>query len=935
MEPPESGASEPDALPADVLLANSSSFANAFRLLEQYFEADMLTLEQMQFHKDKYARLNAFVLDTYRHEKQLLRQAKQLNSELLSEKIGVEKQAIRRAEELAALAALDKDKDRALKDLAECVDRDAVLTFEITELQREHVELLAQRDEIVAAHARLVEPEVRRLTDEMARLGEEHQRLDGELGKEAARRRELLARLDALRGENAALAASAADAAKRLSQTRGDPERMTKQADVVARAVGNLEREAARARERVATLDATLREQQSQLADADDVQRELAHKLDVHRETIEQRQRDVDHVTLHLREEQGTHVARVGDQTRLALAQQQLAAALRRERERGAAQQHELDRVARELKKQTLLLDASRALVPHLAAQRVDAAHELAALQRENRRREQQQRDVQAQVDVLIARFLTHEDGEAQQSAALAALAQDVARAEREVAQWLGEHAQQRKLVAVLTAQRELKAREAAAALDAERRTQQELQMKELVVLDLAKKWHETSNHLKEFSALYDVVKNERNKYVSLIQSAAQALAEMKEKIKILQNEVEVLRNESLAKDKALGKERLAHATAQCSRDSLRLDTNKSHDQYRGRQDQVEQQIVEIDKLNAVISATERELLRLKRAYEGAVDARNATGVALIDRNDELCILYEKANLQEHALNAGELALTRQDQELRMLRLQLGDLARQLELARRQLPHLPQLAQRILALQDELRTERDVTELLCRDLETPQNSARWRALDGDDPDEEQLQTKLAFLEARYHRKKEQLLEKELVLEEVTALADALRQQAAARRGDTLDLAKRVNDFQTRIKDTTRKMMALVSELSMYQATAMKLQQDKHDAVVELEETRRRAAAGLVPDAVCEQELVRRQTLRQRDAAARAQAHALAQTKALPSQLAFTTAEPRPNAYIPEDLGIPKPYGSLAPFKPTQAGATMRHIRVPQKRDIEI
>ena len=53
---------------------------------------------------------------------------------------------------------------------------------------------------------------------------------------------------------------------------------------------------------------------------------------------------------------------------------------------------------------------------------------------------------------------------------------------------------------------------------------------------------------------------------------------------------------------------------------------------------------------------------------------------------------------------------------------------------------------------------------------------------------------------------------------------------------------------------------------------------------------------------------------------------------------FTTAEPRPNAYIPDDdseLPIPRPYGSLAPFKPTEPGSTMRHIRKPVIKPIEI
>lgn len=64
----------------------------------------------------------------------------------------------------------------------------------------------------------------------------------------------------------------------------------------------------------------------------------------------------------------------------------------------------------------------------------------------------------------------------------------------------------------------------------------------------------------------------------------------------------------------------------------------------------VEQQIVEIEKQNGVINALEREMLRLKAMYEAAVEQRNFAGVQLIDRNDELCVLYEKSNIQETTL---------------------------------------------------------------------------------------------------------------------------------------------------------------------------------------------------------------------------------------------------------------------------------------------
>lgn len=52
----------------------------------------------------------------------------------------------------------------------------------------------------------------------------------------------------------------------------------------------------------------------------------------------------------------------------------------------------------------------------------------------------------------------------------------------------------------------------------------------------------------------------------------------------------------------------------------------------------------------------------------------------------------------------------------------------------------------------------------------------------------------------------------------------------------------------------------------------------------------------------------------------------------------TTAEPRPNAYMPSgegELPVPKPYGSHAPFKPTQLGANLRHIRKPLPQPIDI
>ncbi len=66
------------------------------------------------------------------------------------------------------------------------------------------------------------------------------------------------------------------------------------------------------------------------------------------------------------------------------------------------------------------------------------------------------------------------------------------------------------------------------------------MKVKELIITDLGKKLAELQQRLKNCSAMYEIIKSQRNKFAHLLQASASALAETKEKIKILQNEVGV-----------------------------------------------------------------------------------------------------------------------------------------------------------------------------------------------------------------------------------------------------------------------------------------------------------------------------------------------------------------------------------------------------------
>ena len=122
------------------------------------------------------------------------------------------------------------------------------------------------------------------------------------------------------------------------------------------------------------------------------------------------------------------------------------------------------------------------------------------------------------------------------------------------------------------------------------------------------------------------------------------------------------------------------------------------------------------------------------------------------------------------------------------------------------------------------------------------------------------------------------------------------------------------------------MLATVSELSMMQSKAMSLQQDKDQKEEVLASAMARLEQGQPPTDSCEHDWERMQ----RDRMRRSQEIDLKMQRAqleaqIPNMGIKTTAVPRPNSYMRNDLEIPRPYGQHPPFVPTAPGATMRHI----------
>ncbi len=54
----------------------------------------------------------------------------------------------------------------------------------------------------------------------------------------------------------------------------------------------------------------------------------------------------------------------------------------------------------------------------------------------------------------------------------------------------------------------------------------------------------------------------------------------------------------------------------------------------------------------------------------------------MIDRNDELCILYEKLNIQENVLSGGESEIKKLEDDIRMIKIEISETSRKIDVSR-------------------------------------------------------------------------------------------------------------------------------------------------------------------------------------------------------------------------------------------------------------
>lgn len=450
---------------------------------------------------------------------------------------------------------------------------------------------------------------------------------------------------------------------------------------------------------------------------------------------------------------------------------------------------------------------------------------------------------------------------------------------------------------------------------------------KHLNFLDLARKAEEIYKRSEDFSLLYETVKIDRNKHVSAIQSASQLIVELKDKIRTINAEGDVLAREynSISHSVELQKNQINEHYK--IRDSLKEALEKAELEYQKYEDQIDIQMSETIRMNKILENLENQIISSQKRYmihsEDCMDRRRL----LIDKQDALCLLHEQFNRNAEILRQGEQALKERDEEIRIITTKLKDFERTIEIYNRKIPECKKLDEKIDNLKEQIkREEKDCEELVVK-LEIPDENGRKRNYCGKDFSEKELNQKIASYEERISNKKKEIWEAQILYRELKEKNDKLDETKAPDSKSQKSI-KKSGKLRAHAMDLNRKKKAAISELAVMQATQMDLMERTEQVKEEIADSSRRAKNGEAFDDYSAKVI----RMHERDINS-ARRHKK-------SQFDEEEDEDRPpgrqkfEAYPTSD-GLSRPYGGFPVFQPQKKAPNLRHYKRELEREVKI
>lgn len=242
---------------------------------------------------------------------------------------------------------------------------------------------------------------------------------------------------------------------------------------------------------------------------------------------------------------------------------------------------------------------------------------------------------------------------------------------EYEIQRWRSEVKKLEKIKSILTIQRETQMKRSRNIINNGKETMEMVNLKKLILVDQRKVLSENNKRAKELSALYEVLKSERNEIESTTAATKSTLSNLKYKLQEDEQKLQTLHQSQEMKKLILEKERDALEASKINSSNLKVEKTKLRSHLREKQIEVDRKNALIAKLQSALTGLERESKRLKTRNECLEGGKRIIAGQLEDKKVEAHKLLLSANLYEEALKKCGLSIQEKKEDVRALKLEV------------------------------------------------------------------------------------------------------------------------------------------------------------------------------------------------------------------------------------------------------------------------
>ena len=324
----------------------------------------------------------------------------------------------------------------------------------------------------------------------------------------------------------------------------------------------------------------------------------------------------------------------------------------------------------------------------------------------------------------------------------------------------------------------------------------------------------ELQNQIEMHTRSKEKNKEESNNVLKDLYDSQKALLVFEQERKDDRRLLDSLRSELANTDSALMKESCAFSREKAQKDMYANEISRLKTSIVQNEDTIRTHQSEARRLGTAIRKLEDAAIVRTREYDHVLCERDILGSSLIRRNDELALMYEKIKILQSTQRRGELQYNVRLDDIRILKIKVRDLQRQLTIAQGGQAGVDDLSKKMTVIQKELMRERLKVKALSDELETPLNVHRWHKLEGSDPKAYEMIQKIHILQKRLLQKSEEVVKKNAIIRDHEKRQ--LETEKVMARHPGPDMADQLSFYQNDACKKTKQMKAMASELNMHQ-----------------------------------------------------------------------------------------------------------------------